>query len=92
MYRVSGAPCSCPCFGSFWQRPSYQEPTHFSTHMILLFLDVTCTANIAGYQSMHRLPNPHYGHHTTWMDCQDWTFPTLCDPLSVGILKKLQYF
>lgn len=44
--RVSGAPCSCPCFGSFWQRASYQEPTHFSTHMILLFLDVTCTANI----------------------------------------------
>ncbi|RVX12706.1 Delta(7)-sterol-C5(6)-desaturase 1 [Vitis vinifera] len=107
MCRVSSAPCSCPCFGSFWQRASYQQPTHFSTHMILLFLDVTCTANIddciqlaaelwpvtgAGYQSMHRLPNPHYGHHTTWMDCQDWTFPTLCDPLSVGILKKLQYF
>nr|DAD35403.1 TPA_asm: hypothetical protein HUJ06_006043 [Nelumbo nucifera] len=68
-------------------------PTHFTTHMVLLFLEAIWTANIhdcihgnvwpimgAGYHTIHHTTYRHnYGHYTIWMD---WLFGTLRDPLS----------
>ncbi|XP_010265061.1 PREDICTED: delta(7)-sterol-C5(6)-desaturase-like isoform X2 [Nelumbo nucifera] len=66
-------------------------PTHFTTHIILLFLEAVWTANIhdcihgnlwpvmgAGYHTIHHTTYRHnYGHYTIWMD---WFFGTLRDP------------
>ncbi|KAK6927934.1 Fatty acid hydroxylase [Dillenia turbinata] len=67
-------------------------PTHFATHIALLFLEAIWTANIhdcihskiwpimgAGYHTIHHTTYRHnYGHYTIWMD---WMFGTLCDPM-----------
>ncbi|CAL9046517.1 delta(7)-sterol-C5(6)-desaturase-like isoform X1 [Musa acuminata AAA Group] len=66
-------------------------PTHFMTHMLLLFCEAVWTANIhdcihgkiwpvmgAGYHTIHHTTYRHnYGHYTVWMD---WMFGTLRDP------------
>lgn len=66
-------------------------PTHFMTHLVLLFCDGVWTTNIhdcihgkvwpimgAGYHSIHHTTYRHnYGHYTVWMD---WMFGTLCHP------------
>lgn len=66
-------------------------PTHFRSHIILLFLEAIWTTNIhdcihgkiwpvmgAGYHTIHHTTYRHnYGHVTIWMD---WMFGTLCDP------------
>ncbi|EYU44619.1 hypothetical protein ABFS82_08G070100 [Erythranthe guttata] len=67
-------------------------PTHFTTHMALLFIDAIWTTNIhdcihgklwpvmgAGYHTIHHTTYRHnYGHFTIWMD---WMFGTLRDPV-----------
>ncbi|KAJ0840433.1 putative delta(7)-sterol 5(6)-desaturase [Helianthus annuus] len=67
-------------------------PTHFTTHIALLFMEAIWTANIhdcihgmlwpvmgAGYHTIHHTTYRHnYGHYTVWMD---WMFGTLRDPL-----------
>ncbi|KAI3430016.1 uncharacterized protein J3R85_008286 [Psidium guajava] len=67
-------------------------PTHFTTHIALLFLEAIWTANIhdcihgklwpvmgAGYHTIHHTTYRHnYGHYTIWMD---WMFGTLRDPI-----------
>ncbi|KAL7101717.1 hypothetical protein ACP275_08G072200 [Erythranthe tilingii] len=67
-------------------------PTHFTTHMALLFIDAIWTANIhdcvhgklwpvmgAGYHTIHHTTYRHnYGHFTIWMDRM---FGTLRDPV-----------
>ncbi|XP_024037743.1 delta(7)-sterol-C5(6)-desaturase 1 isoform X2 [Citrus clementina] len=66
-------------------------PTHFTTHLGLLFLEAIWTTNIhdcihgklwpwmgAGYHTIHHTTYRHnYGHYTIWMD---WMLGTLCDP------------
>ena len=66
-------------------------PTHFTSHIALLFLEAIWTANIhdcihakawpvmgAGYHTIHHTTYRHnYGHYTIWMD---WMFGTLRDP------------
>ncbi|WCJ25349.1 Delta(7)-sterol-C5(6)-desaturase 1 [Euphorbia peplus] len=66
-------------------------PTHFRTHIVLLFLEAIWTANIhdcihaklwpvmgAGYHTIHHTTYRHnYGHYTIWMD---WMLGTLRDP------------
>ncbi|KAI3975346.1 hypothetical protein MKX01_032179 [Papaver californicum] len=66
-------------------------PTHFTTHICLLFIEAVWTANIhdcihgklwpvmgAGYHTIHHTTYRHnYGHYTIWMD---WMFGTLQDP------------
>lgn len=66
-------------------------PTHFKTHISLLFCEAIWTANIhdcihgrvwpvmgAGYHTIHHTTYRHnYGHYTIWMD---WFFGTLRDP------------
>ncbi|KAK1320647.1 hypothetical protein QJS10_CPA03g00563 [Acorus calamus] len=66
-------------------------PTHFMTHLLLLFCEAVWTANIhdcihgkiwlvmgAGYHTIHHTTYKHnYGHYTIWMD---WMFGTLRDP------------
>ncbi|XP_065857325.1 delta(7)-sterol-C5(6)-desaturase-like [Euphorbia lathyris] len=66
-------------------------PTHFRSHIALLFLDAIWTANIhdcihaklwpvmgAGYHTIHHTTYRHnYGHYTIWMD---WMLGTLRDP------------
>ncbi|KAK1423477.1 hypothetical protein QVD17_18780 [Tagetes erecta] len=66
-------------------------PTHFTTHLGLLFIEAIWTANIhdcvdgkiwpvmgAGYHTIHHTTYRHnYGHYTIWMD---WMFGTLRDP------------
>ncbi|CAI0450969.1 unnamed protein product [Linum tenue] len=66
-------------------------PTHFRTHIALLFLEAVWTANIhdcihgklwpvmgAGYHTIHHTTYRHnYGHYTIWMD---WMLGTLCEP------------
>ncbi|XP_050229757.1 delta(7)-sterol-C5(6)-desaturase-like [Mercurialis annua] len=66
-------------------------PTHFRTHIALLFLEAIWTANIhdcihgklwpvmgAGYHTIHHTTYRHnYGHYTIWMD---WMLGTLRDP------------
>ncbi|XP_072980912.1 delta(7)-sterol-C5(6)-desaturase-like [Typha angustifolia] len=66
-------------------------PTHFMTHILLLFCEAVWTANIhdcihgklwpvmgAGYHTIHHTTYRHnYGHYTVWMD---WIFGTLRDP------------
>ncbi|TKY46493.1 Delta(7)-sterol-C5(6)-desaturase protein [Spatholobus suberectus] len=66
-------------------------PTHFTTHLVLLFIEGIWTANIhdcihgklwpvmgAGYHTIHHTTYRHnYGHYTIWMD---WMFGTLRDP------------
>ncbi|KAL5671275.1 hypothetical protein ACJX0J_015581, partial [Zea mays] len=63
-------------------------PTHFRTHIALLFLEAVWTTNIhdcihgkiwpvmgAGYHTIHHTTYRHnYGHYTIWMD---WMFGTL---------------
>ncbi|KAH7850886.1 hypothetical protein Vadar_004192 [Vaccinium darrowii] len=67
-------------------------PTHFKTHIFLLFVEAIWTANIhdcihgklwpvmgAGYHTIHHITYRHnYGHFTVWMD---WMFGTLRHPL-----------
>ncbi|KAG6720395.1 hypothetical protein I3842_03G058900 [Carya illinoinensis] len=67
-------------------------PTHFMTHILLLFIEGIWTANIhdcihgnlwpvmgAGYHTIHHTTYRHnYGHYTIWMD---WIFGTLRNPL-----------
>ena len=67
-------------------------PTHFTTHIGLLFLEAIWTANIhdcihgklwpvmgAGYHTIHHTTYRHnYGHYTIWMD---WMLGTLRDPI-----------
>lgn len=67
-------------------------PTHFTTHIALLFMEAIWTANIhdcihgklwpvmgAGYHTIHHTTYRHnYGHYTIWMD---WMFGTLRDPV-----------
>lgn len=67
-------------------------PTHFTAHLVLIFLEGIWTANIhdsihgnvwpimgAGYHTVHHTTYRHnYGHFTIWMD---WMFGTLRDPL-----------
>ncbi|XP_009404498.2 delta(7)-sterol-C5(6)-desaturase [Musa acuminata AAA Group] len=66
-------------------------PTHFMSHILLLFIEALWTANIhdcihgkvwpvmgAGYHTIHHTTYRHnYGHYTIWMD---WMFGTLRDP------------
>ncbi|KAJ9147338.1 hypothetical protein P3X46_029512 [Hevea brasiliensis] len=66
-------------------------PTHFRSHVALLFLEAIWTANIhdcihgkiwpimgAGYHTIHHTSYRHnYGHYTIWMD---WMLGTLRDP------------
>ncbi|XP_077244628.1 delta(7)-sterol-C5(6)-desaturase-like [Tasmannia lanceolata] len=66
-------------------------PTHFTTHMIVFFIEGIWTTNIhdcihgnlwpvmgAGYHTIHHTTYRHnYGHYTIWMD---WMFGTLRDP------------
>ncbi|KAE8668955.1 Delta(7)-sterol-C5(6)-desaturase [Hibiscus syriacus] len=68
-------------------------PTHFRTHIGLIFLDGIWTTNIhdcihgnlwpilgAGYHTIHHTTYRHnYGHYTIWMD---WMFGTLRDPVN----------
>lgn len=75
-------------------------PTHFMTHVLLLFLEGIWTANIhdcihgnlwpimgAGYHTIHHTTYRHnYGHYTIWMD---WFFGTLRDPLDDGSKKVM---
>ncbi|AQK90187.1 delta-7-sterol-C5 [Zea mays] len=72
-------------------------PTHFRTHIALVFLEGVWTTNIhdcihgkvwpvmgAGYHTIHHTTYRHnYGHYTVWMD---WMFGTLREP--DDILKK----
>ncbi|KAG6500384.1 delta(7)-sterol-C5(6)-desaturase-like [Zingiber officinale] len=74
-------------------------PTHFLTHMALLFCEAVWTANIhdcihgkvwpimgAGYHTIHHTTYRHnYGHYTIWMD---WMFGTLRDPEEEFIKAK----
>ncbi|KAI9085636.1 hypothetical protein K1719_032479 [Acacia pycnantha] len=67
-------------------------PTHFTAHLVLIFIECVWTANIhdcihgnlwpvmgAGYHTVHHTTYRHnYGHFTIWMD---WMFGTLRDPL-----------
>lgn len=67
-------------------------PTHFRTHIVLLFFEVVWTANIhdgihaqmwpvlgAGYHTIHHTRYRYnYGHYSIWMD---WMFGTLLDPM-----------
>ncbi|XP_054782821.1 delta(7)-sterol-C5(6)-desaturase-like [Prosopis cineraria] len=67
-------------------------PTHFTAHLVLVFIEAIWTANIhdcihanlwpvmgAGYHTIHHTTYRHnYGHFTIWMD---WMFGTLRDPL-----------
>ncbi|KAJ0042791.1 hypothetical protein Pint_18750 [Pistacia integerrima] len=67
-------------------------PTHFTTHIGLLFLEAIWTANIhdcingklwpvmgAAYHTIHHTTYRHnYGHYTIWMD---WMHGTLRDPI-----------
>lgn len=71
-------------------------PTHFTTHIGLLFLEAIWTANIhdcihgklwpvmgAGYHTIHHTTYRHnYGHYTIWMD---WMFGTLRDPVAEDV-------
>ncbi|KAJ8761159.1 hypothetical protein K2173_001215 [Erythroxylum novogranatense] len=73
-------------------------PTHFRTHIGLLFLEAIWTANIhdcihakiwpvmgAGYHTIHHTTYRHnYGHYTIWMD---WMLGTLRDPDEDGDQK-----
>lgn len=73
-------------------------PTHFTTHIALIFLEAIWTANIhdcihaniwpvmgAGYHTIHHTTYRHnYGHYTIWMD---WMFGTLRDPMDDGSKK-----
>ncbi|KAG5247567.1 Delta-7-sterol-C5(6)-desaturase family protein [Salix suchowensis] len=66
-------------------------PTHFRSHIALLFIEAIWTANIhdcihanlwsvmgAGYHTIHHTTYKHnYGHYTIWMD---WLLGTLLDP------------
>jgi len=66
-------------------------PTHFRSHVALLFIEAIWTANIhdcihanlwpvmgAGYHTIHHTTYKHnYGHYTIWMD---WMLGTLRDP------------
>lgn len=68
-------------------------PTHFTTHIALLFIEGIWTANIhdcihgklwpvmgAGYHTIHHTTYCHnYGHYTIWMD---WMFGTLHEPVN----------
>ncbi|KAK4792611.1 hypothetical protein SAY86_023046 [Trapa natans] len=77
---------------------TFLVPTHFTTHMALLFLDGVWAANVhdcidgkvwpvmgAGYHTIHHTTYRHnYGHYTIWMD---WMFGTLCDPEGDGSKK-----
>ncbi|KGN54626.1 delta(7)-sterol-C5(6)-desaturase [Cucumis sativus] len=69
-------------------------PTHFRTHIVLLFFEVVWTANIhdgihsrmwpvmgAGYHTIHHTRYRYnYGHYSIWMD---WMFGTLLDPMDI---------
>ncbi|KAF6165671.1 hypothetical protein GIB67_012568 [Kingdonia uniflora] len=71
----------------------YVVPTHFTTHIVLLFIEGVWTANIhdcihgkfwpvmgAGYHTIHHTTYRHnYGHYTIIMD---WLFGTLREPVS----------
>ncbi|XP_044506554.1 delta(7)-sterol-C5(6)-desaturase 1-like [Mangifera indica] len=75
-------------------------PTHFTTHLGLLFLEAIWTANIhdcingklwpvmgAAYHTIHHTTYRHnYGHYTIWMD---WMLGTLCDPIDDVGGKKM---
>lgn len=75
-------------------------PTHFTTHIVLLFMEAIWTANIhdcihgklwpvmgAGYHTIHHTTYRHnYGHYTVWMD---WMFGTLRDPLEEEEAKNI---
>lgn len=66
-------------------------PIHFTTHLVLIFIEGIWTANIhdcihgklwpvmgAGYHTIHHTTYRHnYGHYTIWMD---WLFGTLHNP------------
>ncbi|KVI00141.1 hypothetical protein Ccrd_021634 [Cynara cardunculus var. scolymus] len=66
-------------------------PTHFATHIGLVFLEAIWTTNIhdcihgkrwpimgAGYHTIHHTTCRHnYGHYTVWIDQM---FGTLCNP------------
>ncbi|XP_034689716.1 delta(7)-sterol-C5(6)-desaturase-like isoform X4 [Vitis riparia] len=68
-------------------------PTHFTTHLTVVFLGAIWSANIhdcidekmwplmgGGYHVIHHLSNRHnYGLYTIWMD---WMFGTLSHPVS----------
>ncbi|KAK1440614.1 hypothetical protein QVD17_06443 [Tagetes erecta] len=67
-------------------------PTHFTTNVVLFFMEAIWAANIhdcihgklwpimgAGYHTIHHTKYRYnYGHYTIWMD---WMFGTLRDPL-----------
>lgn len=75
-------------------------PTHFLTHIVLLFAEAVWTANIhdcihgkvwpimgAGYHTIHHTTYRHnYGHYTILMD---WLFGTLRDPSLGAKAQKL---
>ncbi|KAL4326484.1 hypothetical protein AHAS_Ahas13G0004700 [Arachis hypogaea] len=66
-------------------------PMHFSTHLVILFMEGIWTASIhdcinakiwpimgSGYHTVHHVTYRHnYGHLTIWMD---WMFGTLVEP------------
>ncbi|KAK9105806.1 hypothetical protein Scep_022650 [Stephania cephalantha] len=68
-------------------------PTHFTSHIALIFIEGIWTANIhdcidgkiwpimgAAYHTIHHTTYRHnYGHYTIWMD---WMFGTLRDPVA----------
>lgn len=85
-----------PCDGILQAIPHlfalFLIPTHFRTHIVLLFLEVVWTTNIhdcihaqmwpvmgAGYHTIHHTRYRYnYGHYSIWMD---WMFGTLLDPM-----------
>lgn len=66
-------------------------PIHYTTHLVLLFIEAIWTANVhdnvdgniwplmgAGFHTLHHRTNKHnYGHYTVLMD---WIFGTLRYP------------
>ncbi|KAH7847446.1 hypothetical protein Vadar_026161 [Vaccinium darrowii] len=71
--------------------PIFLLPTHFKTHLILIFMEAIWAANLhdcinvklwpvmgAGYHTIHHITYRHnYGNYTIWMD---WMFGTLRPP------------
>ncbi|KAF7129168.1 hypothetical protein RHSIM_Rhsim10G0068800 [Rhododendron simsii] len=71
--------------------PLFLIPTHFKTHLVLLFMEGVWATNLhdcinvklwpvmgAGYHTIHHITYRHnYGNYTIWMD---WVFGTLRPP------------
>ena len=75
-------------------------PMHFTTHLILMFVETFWITNIqdciggklwpvmeAGYHTIHHTSYKHNDGHYIFMD---WVFGTLCEPKSSGSTTKKQ--